>query len=292
MSQKALKKRKLKFSKIIIILILLLTSVLLWSRYISTQGLIIKEYKVENKSLPLSFHGFKIVHISDIHYGRTVKEDHLINLVENINLINPDIVVFTGDLIDKSFLLDKKTKNKIINILSKINTYYGKYAISGNHDLYFKEYNDILEKSNFINLNNNFDIIYNHQYESLFLAGLESEIKGNPDISKIMDHFTDEEGVTTFNFPYKILIMHTPDTFDKIKNYNFDLVLAGHSHNGQIRLPYIGPIMKFEGSKKYYEPFYKINTTNFFISGGIGTTIVNFRFFNKPSFNFYRLTKK
>ena len=60
----------------------------------------------------------------------------------------------------------------------------------------------------------------------------------------------------------------------------------------EVNLPIYGPIIKFEHAKKYYKPYYKIDNTDLYISSGIGTTDFNFRFLNKPSFNFYRLTKK
>jgi predicted MPP superfamily phosphohydrolase len=86
--------------------------------------------------------------------------------------------------------------------------------------------------------------------------------------------------------------MHTPDTIIKVEKYNFDLVLAGHSHNGQVRLPYIGAIITPLGSKKYHEDHYKVNDSQLFISGGLGISTISFRFFNKPSFNLYRLVEK
>ena len=91
---------------------------------------------------------------------------------------------------------------------------------------------------------------------------------------------------------YKINIMHYPDEFDNIKKYNYDLVLAGHSHNGQIALPVYGAVITPENAKEYYKPYYKIDNTLFYISSGVGTTKFDYRFLNKPSFNLYRILKK
>ena len=79
---------------------------------------------------------------------------------------------------------------------------------------------------------------------------------------------------------------------DDIEIYNYDLVLAGHSHNGQVALPFYGAIILPNHAKNYYKPHYKINDTDLFISSGIGTSNFNFRLFNRPSFNLYRLTKR
>ena len=70
------------------------------------------------------------------------------------------------------------------------------------------------------------------------------------------------------------------------------MIIAGHSHNGQIILPLIGPLMKKEGAKKYVSSYYKINNTNLYISGGIGNSKYQFRLLNHPSINFYRLRTK
>ena len=68
--------------------------------------------------------------------------------------------------------------------------------------------------------------------------------------------------------------------------------MAGHSHNGQVRLPFIGAIVKNQGAKKYYNEYYKIKNTDLYISGGIGTSTLPFRLFNRPNINFYRLRSK
>jgi hypothetical protein len=264
-----------------------------WARFISTSGLIVKEYKVVSKNLPKSFDGLKIVHFSDIHYGRTIDANRLEHLVSEINSLKPDLIFFTGDLIDKDILMTTTIKEEVTAILSKLDASIGKYNVSGNHDLSFTEYTEIMKKSDFINIDNSYDIIYSSSYETIYIAGLESEVKGNPNIESATSYLkTDVEGQDYNIPPYKILLLHTPDTIDKIIDYNFDLVLAGHSHNGQVRLPFIGALITPVGAKKYYNPYYRIGNTDLYISSGVGTSALNFRFFDKPSFNFYRLVTK
>jgi predicted MPP superfamily phosphohydrolase len=250
---------------------------------------------VSNNNLPATFDGLKIVHFTDVHYGRTTNKKELNHLVNEINSLKPDLIFFTGDLIDKDIKITKTIKDDVTNTLKKLTATFGKYAVSGNHDLVLKDYKNILKNSGFVNLDNDYDIIYSSEYETIYIAGLESEIKGHPNIKKAAAYLEnkDEDEDNPKDVPkYKILILHTPDTISKIKNHNFDLVLAGHSHNGQIRLPFIGSIVSPNGAKKYNEPYYKIKNNDLYISGGVGTSNMNFRFFNKPSFNFYRLVKK
>ncbi|MDD4298174.1 MAG: metallophosphoesterase [Bacilli bacterium] len=290
------KYRLKKKYKIIIITLTILTLILLWSRYISTSGLIIKEYKVVNDNLPTSFDGLKIVHLSDIHYGRTIKQKELKHMVNEINEINPNLIFFTGDLIDRDIKLTPSIKKEVINTLKQLAPTIGKYAVAGNHDLAFKDFDNILTASGFINLTNDYDLIYSNKYETIYIAGLESEIVGKPNADKAtqyLNNIQDKDETESYNNPsYKILLLHTPDTIKLVDKYDFNLVLAGHSHNGQIRLPIIGAITKPQGAKQFYNPYYKINNTDLYISGGLGTSTMNFRLFNKPSFNFYRLVKK
>ena len=104
------------------------------------------------------------------------------------------------------------------------------------------------------------------------------------DIAQIHEYLEQNNAV------YKILLTHEPDIID---NTNiFDLVLAGHSHNSQINLPIIRDFTKIDGAKKYYLPYYKVNNTNLYISGGLGTSNYKLRFLNKPSINFYRIVKE
>ncbi len=289
-------KKKLHLKKkyrVLLTILLAFASLILWSRYISTSGLTIKEYKVSNKNIPKSFEGLKVVHFTDVHYSRTINKKELTSFVNEVNALKPDLIFFTGDLIDKDIEITPPMQKEVTNILNKLNASMGKYAVSGNHDLKFDEYDIIIKDSGFINLNNAYDIIYSKDYETIYIAGLESEIKGKPDIKSVTQYLdTSKEEVNTQVIPsYKILLLHTPDTLTKVSKYKFDLVLAGHSHNGQIRLPFVGTIFKPLGAKEYADAYHRINDTELFISGGLGTSNLNLRFFNKPSFNFYRLTK-
>jgi predicted MPP superfamily phosphohydrolase len=274
--------------KILILFILLVISTFLWSYFIGTKGLEIKEYKVANNKIPASFYGLKVVHFSDLHYGRTIKEKELINHVNEINLTKPDIVIFTGDLIDRDIKATESIKELVIKHLKDINSTYGNYFVTGNHDRSLKDYVNIMEESNFKNINNNYDIIYGKDYENIFIGGMSSYITSTPNIKNVEQYFKENKEIPK----YKIFVMHIPDDIKYIKDYNFDLVLSGHSHNGQVRFPYMGAIIKPLGAKKYYNEYYKIENTDFYISSGIGTSTLNIRLFDKPSFNLYRLVNK
>ena len=177
----------------------------------------------------------------------------------------------------------------LINELSSIKAKYGKYAVLGNHD-YVKNieiFKDIYSNSNFNLLQNSYDIIYSSNNDKLFIGGVDNYSYNEADINKVMEYFNDNSDIS-----YKIILVHEPDYIDNIlTNYNVNIVLAGHSHNGQINIPYIKNFFLPYGSRKYYENYYKVNDTDLYISSGIGESSVNFRLFNKPSINFYRINR-
>lgn len=278
-----------KIVRFFLIIFLLITITIIYARYGGTSGLITKEYKIESSLIGEDFDGLKIVHFSDLHYLRVTNNDKLKEIVDEINLIKPDIVFFTGDLIDKDFTLTDKDKDDLINGLSSIKAKYGKYAVLGNHD-YVKNieiFKDIYSNSNFNLLQNSYDIIYSSNNDKLFIGGVDNYSYNEADINKVMEYFNDNSDIS-----YKIILVHEPDYIDNILiNYNVNLVLAGHSHNGQINIPYIKNFFLPYGSRKYYENYYKVNDTDLYISSGIGESSVNFRLFNKPSINFYRINR-
>ena len=263
-------------------LILIIVLLVVYARYIGTSGIFVKEYQIKSNSITNTYNGLKIAHFSDFHYGRTTHLDELKKLIIDINKTKPDIIIFTGDFIDKDIKIDDNEMASIIEELKKLDSTYGNYYVNGNHDNKFDKYKQMMDSSNFIDLNNTYDVIYNTNNETILLSGLSTKA----DTKFLDDAFKDKF------YNYKINIMHYPDDISKIKDYNYDLVLAGHSHNGQIRVPFYGAVILPNHAKKYYKPYYKINNTNFYISSGIGVSNYNFRIFNRPSYNLYRLLSK
>lgn len=288
------KHPKLKiFLKVFLIIVIILTLVILYGRFIGTKGLVVKEYKIVNEKFSNNFYGLKIVHISDLHYGDTTNKQDLEKIINKINLIKPDIVIFTGDLYSNS--LEEDMKNELISNLKSIKANIKKFAVKGNHD--DDSWNEIIKNSDFLDLNSNIDIIYNTNKDSILIAGINTNEDISEGIKKINELLNpinnqEESSDTIQNFVYKILILHEPDKILEFDYSNYDLILAGHSHNGQIRLPLIGALYTPIGSKKYYDEYYDLGNTKLYISSGIGTSKLKLRLFNRPSFNLYRLTDR
>ena len=290
-SEEKQQHRKMRlWVKLLILFFLSIILTILYSRYISTSGLFIKEYLVIDEDLPNSFNGIKIAHITDVHYGQTIHKKELEKVVKAVNEYQPDIIVITGDLLDRDIIYDSKDITDISKTLSKLEASLGKYIIMGNHDNVQDVYEEIVQKSGLTYLNEDYQILYNYGNEPILIAGISTgEYSNKTPQEKVADA---TKKIKEENINYSILIMHEPDYIDDIDYKSFDLVLAGHSHAGQVRLPLIGAIILPPHAQKYYDEHYKIDDTNLYISSGIGTSTIKFRWFNRPSINLYRLVKK
>ncbi len=271
------------FKKSFIMILLFIIIILFYSHFIGTKGLKIKEYSIINNKLTDNYHGLKIVHFTDLHYGTTYKQEDLKKLVNEINLLKPHIVIFTGDLIDKDYEISKDELVKVIDTLNKIDPEVSSYMVRGNHD-YGSVYNEVLKNINISLLDNSSEFFYYNDSNPILIVGTEDYLIGDEDLPKAFELYNEQY--------YTIFITHEPDTVKRLDQYKPDLILAGHSHNGQVRIPFIGSIVKVDGAKTYYDEKYIVNNSEMYISGGLGTSKYPFRLFNPPSFNFYRLYNK
>lgn len=257
--------------RLICIIILVFFLFFIYGKYINTKGLEVKEYEITSNKLTNGFDGIKIVQFSDILYYEKSDIKEIKNLVKSINNENANIVVFTGDLV-----LDNTNITNVINELKNIKSDY-KYAILGD-----KDNNNIksnLESIGFTVLDKNYDYIFNKDINPIKIMNLNNFDE---------NILTNEEEITP---SFTIGLLHKPDEFEKLKNYDIDVIFAGHSLGGQLRLPFWGATLKKDGASIYTNDYYNENNTRLYVSFGIGTNPPHIRTFNKPSINVYRLKK-
>ncbi len=259
-------KKIIKAIKIICAILFLIIMLITYARFKETNSLKVKEYKITNEKIPDNFHGTKIVQISDLYYGNTTNISFLKKIVKKINELKPDILILTGDLLDKE--ITNEEKEEIIKTLKEIQASIDCYAITGEIDKSNKKnWDEIINESGFINLDNDEKKIYKQNNQPIIITNKE----------------------VNYENIYTIYILHEPDNVEMLNN-KYDLILAGHSLNGQINIPLIKKLLLKKGAKKYYKSHYIVNDTNLYISSGLGTTKFKYRFLNKPSINLYRLT--
>lgn len=275
-----------KLLSIFLFLIIVVVTIFLYAKYRGIKGLIVKEYRVESEILTSNFSGLKIVHFSDLLYKSTVDKDDVKNLVKRINELKPDIVVFTGDLINKNAKITNEDIEFLETELESISVRIGKYAIYGDEDYSVESYKTIMEKGKFKILNNSYDEIFYKNNDSMFIVGLPSSLKEEVKLEEAFAFYKDDE-----KRKFIIVLVHDGKTIKFLdeSTYEVDLVLGGHSLNGSVVIPYYGGVFIDDGSYKYYQEHYSKGITDIYISSGIGTNKYPYRIFNKPSFNLYRL---
>ena len=276
-----MKEKKHGFRTFLFILLLIFILIFLYGRFFEPNTILVNEYEIKNKNIPNSFNNFKIAHFSDILYKDNDDLERLKDVREKINDKKVDMVIFSGDLIKKDSNVSQKDIDKITKELSKINSKYGKYYVTGDNDKKNELYDGIMQNSGFTSINNFFDNIYSEQNENILLVGLNTKID-----TSILTNIINENKA-----PYKILVFHESDSFKEIKDYDVNLVLSSNSLNGQINIPGIKNIFLDKNSNEYYESHYKIKKKDFYISNGIGNDKIDFRLLNNPSINFYILKK-
>ncbi|MCI6265662.1 MAG: metallophosphoesterase [Erysipelotrichaceae bacterium] len=272
----------------ILIFLIIIFGILLYSRFFGTIGLKTKETMIYT-NLTESYDGLKIIHFSDLHYKKIITEARVKELIQAINKTKPDLVLFTGDLLDKDYQLKNTDINFLIKELSQIKAKYGNYAILGDQDYQeIENIKNIYIQSNFTVLENEYTIIHNENNDQIIIGGISSYLKNKANINEISQSLQNED-----NSIYQIIMVHEPDYIPKIVENlpNTSMIVSGHSINGSINIPIIKQLLLPTGAKNYYKPYYKINQTNIYISNGIGVNQINFRLFNTPSINFYRIKK-
>ena len=278
-------KKSHKILNTFIILVILCVSLVLYSKYIGTKGLIVKEYRVESSILSTNFNGTKIVHFSDLLYKSTVDKQDVKDMVKKINTLRPDIVVFTGNLVTNTVKISANDSSFLIEELSKINASIDKYAIYGEYDYKYDDYEDVMKSSGFIILNNSYEEIFYKDNNPLYLVGLPSSIKETINLEEAFKFYDENNRV------YTIVLVHEGKTIKYIdeSTYEVDMILGGYSLNGSIVIPYYGGLLNDKNSYKYSDEYYEKGITKIYISSGLGSKKYGLRFNNKPSFNFYRL---
>lgn len=269
---------------IIIILILICILGISYARFIGTTGLKIVEKSIISEKLPEDYDGLKIVQFTDLHYGSTIHLKELKKVIKRINDQLPDIIIFTGDLVENKVVLKDEEIKNIIKELNKLNANIDIYAVKGNHDYDHDYFDTITKELSWEVLNNTYEFVYKNSSTPLVFVGFDDLEKGNIDIKNAFSYKNENPDDL-----FTIVLTHEPDLIDKITEDNYNVAFAGHSHLGQVRLPFIGALWTPNGAKKYKDDHYIIDDKELYVSGGIGTSTLKLRFFNHPSITLYRL---
>ena len=280
-------KKILKLLGILCLSCALIAAIVFYGTTVSVASVTIVNQKIESSKLSDEAGSLKIAFISDIHYNHFMNHDRLEKMIQKINDSKPDIILFGGDLFDEPSLyaISDEIRQEIITLLKSLQADLGKFAVLGeqDHDPAVSDtIEELLFQADFELLNNEHILITNHGANAINLIGIDSLTGGSPDITQAF------ENVDTSAFT--IVVTHAPDLVNELPLSGIDLVLAGHSHGGQIALPFIGALQKKEGAMTYSYGEYTINQTTLIVSNGLGTSEKDIRIFADPQCHMIRLT--
>ena len=262
--------------KVIVIFIVIISIFFINGYLINTHTFKVTNKNITITNLPESYKGFKIMQISDLLMSSSKDIEMLESIVKKVNDNKVDIIVFTGDLFNSKFTPSNEEINNITKILNKLDCKLYKYAVIGDNDNN-ETYKNIMSNINFQVLDNASTYVFYKDIKPIKISG----VTNTENIDNTLA--TEDNYETAFN----LVITHYPDYMDELKDKNIDVILAGHTLNGQIKIPFYGGIIKQKLGKNYLNSEYEINNTKMFISSGIGTNNFKFRLFNKPEINLF-----
>lgn len=223
----------------------------------------------------------KVLQLSDIQVSESYATKRLDKVIRKVNKEEPDIIVFTGDLFDN--YTQYSHESEIIQNLKEMKATIGKYAVWGNHDYgggAARIYQQVMNAADFDVLKNVGETISLANGKRVFIGGLDDSLLGSPSIDETLSY---RQG-----YDYSVLLTHEPDVADGFVGTNTQLVLAGHSHGGQIRLPFYQVTNVL--AKKYVRGLYELSDhTKLYVNTGLGTTAIHARLGVPPEISVFQL---
>ncbi len=245
------------------------------------------QLQVERVTIPLmrlpgAFDGVTIAQLSDLHYGPYVSAEHIAQAVQQTNALQPDAIVLTGDLVNMSW----RYIQPCMEIIAKLEAPLGVFAVLGNHDYWIGHLELMLAslKKTDIRLLRNQAAPLTRARATMYLVGIDDLWQKLADLRRALT-----------NVPHnacKIALMHEPDFADVAAQAEIDLQLSGHSHGGQVRLPFFGPLVLPKYGEKYPMGLARVgNFTQVYTTRGVGVLPPAVRLNCPPEITLLTLTR-
>lgn len=273
--------RKKRLRIILTVVAFLLIGFIIWIIW-DNSALELNTYTISSDRLPKAFDGYRIAHVSDLHNAEMDNNNE--DLLDMLRDAMPDIIAITGDLIDS-----RHTNIEIaLDFAAEAVNIAPCYFVTGNHEARITAYGDFKNKLTALGVIvlDDDQINIERNDESIMLIGVNDPIF-HSDYSIVEDETIMEsklQELTKDNDSYKILLSHRLELFEVYANCNVDLVLSGHGHGGQFRIPYLGGVLVPNQGffPKYDAGLYEKENTSMIVSRGIGNSAFPFRINNRP----------
>ncbi len=258
-----------------------LTVLIIWTVW-ANSALELNTYTVQCDLLPESFSGFRIAHVSDLHNAEMGKDNE--KLLQMLRLASPDIIAITGDMIDSRNTDVKVALRFAEGAVNIAPCYY----VTGNHESRVSEYHELKEGLSELGVCILEDKCVELEREgmSLCIAGVNdpafsTDMATSGSSSVMADKLSTLIGDSD---AFYVLLSHRPELFDVYVKHGADIVLCGHAHGGQFRLPFVGGLIAHgQGFFPEYDAgVFTSGETNMIVSKGIGNSIIPLRINNRP----------
>lgn len=237
------------------------------------------------KHLHPAFDGLTLAQISDLHIGGWMTERRLAEVVDVVNALQPDLIAITGDFVTRA---PQQYRELISQGLARLKPRIDAFGVLGNHDHWThpKTIRDALAKSGVQELNNTFHTLH-RDGGTLHICGLDDAWMEMSDVSRVLETLPDKGAA--------VLLAHEPDPADDYaKTGRFAAHLAGHTHGGQIRAPFVGALHLPKFGEKYDAGFYRVGTTpekqiQLYVNRGVGMVWPYVRLNCRPEITLFTL---
>lgn len=232
------------------------------------------------RGLAAAFDGIRIVHLSDIHFDEYTEPYFVRDVVNRVNSLNPDMVVITGDFVTYGLFTSNIAKGaewQCANLLNQLKCPH-RYAVVGNHDVMVGR-EKVIEAltANGISALNNGCLPFERAGGRFWLTGVDDPVEGVPNPDRAIP-----ESIRNIANEPIVLLCHAPDWADNLLHHPagkfVSLMLSGHTHGGQVRIPLLGAFFLPDLGRKYVKGWFRIDNLLFHVNRGIGTVGVPFRF--------------
>jgi len=239
--------------------------------------LVIERQEIQLRRLPKDLDGFRIVHLSDFHYGPLTNSKHLERAVEAANDLHPDLVALTGDYISH----DRAYAAPCAEVVGRLRARYGVYAVLGNHD----HWTDAaliadLFRAEGIRVLINEGMRVDLSGESFWLAGVNDTMVGLEDLSLSLAGSREDE--------MKLLLAHNPIILRRAARARVDLVLSGHTHGGQVTLR-AEKNRSGRPRRRLLRGLGRRGQTQIYVTRGLGTVVLPIRYGCPPEISLLEL---
>lgn len=270
MNSEDIRSNRKKYIKSAIVLLIVIT-LLLFCNF-QNKHLETTHYTYEAEQLGVDLDGYRIVQISDLHNAKFGKNNQ--KLVDRIRECAPDMIVLTGDLVDSNHT----NVDRAVQFVNEIVKICPVYYVTGNHEYWLdtSEYEKLMDglvSAGVVILDN--QVVEISRGDAKFrLVGLDDKSLADGTLEALL---SDEKELT-------VVLAHEPQYFVRYAGTGVDLVLSGHAHGGQFRLPFVGGIVAPDQGflPEYTAGEYYMNGTEMIVSRGLGNSVIPVRLFNYP----------